>query len=677
MNDARPRLLPAPPWLLGAGLLLWGWQNGFLLYAIPMLLVLEGARHIRWRWPVTDREFDNTSDLSSVILAIAVLYLFNEHGARGIFIVLAVMPFVLFPLLLVQTYSTAGHMRLATLFLSLRRLDPARHPEAVQPVDVTVPYFLTCVVSASAGNHSAALFLPLVVLLLSWLLWAVRPRRYRATTWIALLALAIAAGYAGQRGVVWLQYRVEGIALEALDRFLWRFRDPDMTTTAIGSIGRIKLSDRIVLRVKTDRPLSRMLLLREATYDTYGYGIWSNRRAAFTAVDPDVSGTRWTLSDRASSRSAAISAYMTREAGVIPVPHDVTAIRQVAATEISRNGLGAVKMEIRKGWVRYVADYGDAPLAGDDPPTERDLDISPSYRRTFTALAEELGIADAEPRAALRRVRAFFANGFSYSLTPRHRYPRGRYLAEFLTETRSGHCEYFATSTVLLLRAAGVPARYAVGYGIDEYSPLERQYVARARHAHSWAMAWLDGAWHVVDTTPTVWAPEEAAQASALQGLFDLWSWLSFHLARTQAGEVEETDGDNTPLLWMLPPLVLLLAWRLYRKERVAQPGARGPVGTSAPRPGLDSELFAVIAALEARGFTRAPGEPLSGWLRRREAELPGASIEPALSLHLRHRFDPAGLDAAGRRALSQAAATLLDAARAAAGGGSAGRGAT
>lgn len=29
-------------------------------------------------------------------------------------------------------------------------------------------------------------------------------------------------------------------------------------------------------------------------------------------------------------------------------------------------------------------------------------------------------------------------------------------LAEFLTRSRSGHCEYFATAAALLLRAAGI-----------------------------------------------------------------------------------------------------------------------------------------------------------------------------------------------------------------------------
>ena len=645
MKAPRPALPPAPPMLLGCGLLLWGWQNSFLLYAVPMALVLEGARWIQWRWPVTDREFNNASDLSSVILLIAVIYIFNEYGAKGIFVILAIMPFVVFPLLLVQSFSVAGQVRLSALFISLRKLDPARNPEAMLRVDLTLPYFLTCVVAASAGNHTEEIFLALVVLLLCWLLWEVRPRRYHPGIWVLLVAMAAGLGYAGQRGLVYLQYRVEGYTLEILDRYLWRFRDPDLATTAIGSIGRIKFSDRIMLRVKTRAPLRGMLLLREATYDSYDYGMWSNQKSQFAAIDADITGTRWKLSDRKPDNALSISTYMGLDAGVIPVPHGVTAIRQVAATEISRNAMGSVKMEIRQGWVRYVADYYADLVANDGSPTDRDLEISSAYRDTFTDLAQQLQLNGADPATALKRVRAFFADGFTYSLTQRNRYPRGRYLAEFLYNTRSGHCEFFATSTVLLLRAAGVPARYAVGYGIDEYSALERQYVGRARHAHSWAMAYLNGAWRAVDTTPSVWAPQEAEQASAMQPLFDLWSWISYRLARTQAEEVEEAEEDNSFMLWLLPPLVLVLAWRLYFKERVARQREGGADREVSEQPGLDSEFFAVVAALEEDGRSRPPGDTLRAWLDRRREQFAGASFEPALALHTRYRFDPAGLD--------------------------------
>ena len=61
-------------------------------------------------------------------------------------------------------------------------------------------------------------------------------------------------------------------------------------------------------------------------------------------------------------------------------------------------------------------------------------------------------------------------------------------LSRFLLKTRAGHCEYFATATVLLLRELGIPARYAVGYAVHETS---RQRLRRAlRDAHAWCLVW-------------------------------------------------------------------------------------------------------------------------------------------------------------------------------------------
>ena len=75
-------------------------------------------------------------------------------------------------------------------------------------------------------------------------------------------------------------------------------------------------------------------------------------------------------------------------------------------------------------------------------------------------------------------------------------------LSHFLLQSRAGHCEYFATATVLLLRAAGIPARYCRGYAVQEFSKLENRFIVRDRHAHAWTLAYVDGIWTNFDTTP-------------------------------------------------------------------------------------------------------------------------------------------------------------------------------
>ncbi len=75
-------------------------------------------------------------------------------------------------------------------------------------------------------------------------------------------------------------------------------------------------------------------------------------------------------------------------------------------------------------------------------------------------------------------------------------------VADFLLNRRRGHCEYFASALVLMLRSAGIPARYVTGFkggDVDKFTGLTQ---IRQLHAHAWAEAYVDGEWKVLDPTP-------------------------------------------------------------------------------------------------------------------------------------------------------------------------------
>ncbi len=78
-------------------------------------------------------------------------------------------------------------------------------------------------------------------------------------------------------------------------------------------------------------------------------------------------------------------------------------------------------------------------------------------------------------------------------------------IANFLEKKHPAHCEYFASATAMVLRAAGVPTRYVTGYVVDE--PNERDpelWLARNRDAHAWVEAYDDVGeyWFAVESTP-------------------------------------------------------------------------------------------------------------------------------------------------------------------------------
>lgn len=112
-------------------------------------------------------------------------------------------------------------------------------------------------------------------------------------------------------------------------------------------------------------------------------------------------------------------------------------------------------------------------------------------------------------RDALDRLNGWLQARFVYSLSV-DPIPGTDPVMHFLEVTRAGHCELFASATVLLLRAQGIPARYVTGLLTTEWNPRIGYWVGRQRNAHAWAEVWVPGeGWVTFDTTPESGQPDK------------------------------------------------------------------------------------------------------------------------------------------------------------------------
>jgi protein-glutamine gamma-glutamyltransferase len=656
-----------PPGLVGAALLFWGWQAGLLLFAVPMALALEGARFVGWRWELSAADARRIADLCRLILIAMGIYLWATRGTgHGVLALIAWFPLAVLPLVICQAYGAADRIDLRTFFLILRREvgDPG------EAVNLAYPYVALLVGAASAANVRSPVFYLGVVLLAAWALWPVRPRAFPWPVWAGVLAVAAGGGYAGHLGLYALQAQIEAVMLELIADPARRESDPFRSRTALGSIGRLKLSDRILIRVDPGEPLrpeARPLLLHEAAYNVYAASLWGATDAVFTAVPPEPDRRTWDLEPAPpagqASRDIGIGLYTRRGRGMVPLPSGAFRLEGLLALHMSRNRLGAVKVEEGLGLATYRARVASGGSLG-GAPDDVDLKLPRQEAGVVGRIASDLGLEARPPREALDHIVRYFGSGFRYATYLEGTRRGATALEDFLERTRAGHCEYFATATVLLLRAAGIPARYATGWSVQEWSPREGRYLVRARHAHAWALAWVDGAWRDVDTTPPAWVSAEAAEASVWQSLYDLGSWAMFVFSRWRY-----SDQDPTSLRyagWLLAPLLAFLGWRLYRSRRVSRADRATAVAAAAAvaRPGADSEFYQVERALTRRGVGRRPGEPVERWvLRVRGAPVPdlGAEVLPALTaLHYRYRFDPKGLGPEERAELRAGVAAWL-----------------
>lgn len=143
-----------------------------------------------------------------------------------------------------------------------------------------------------------------------------------------------------------------------------------------------------------------------------------------------------------------------------------------------------------------------------------DADLSPGQRQAALALPEtfnprsiaqgrkwrsDLDNDDAIVNAALE----LFHNAFFYTLSPP---PLGRdSVDEFLFDSKRGFCEHYASAFVVLMRAAGIPARVVTGYQGGYFNRVGNYLVVRQSDAHAWAEIWRAGrGWTRVDPTAAV-----------------------------------------------------------------------------------------------------------------------------------------------------------------------------
>lgn len=278
------------------------------------------------------------------------------------------------------------------------------------------------------------------------------------------------------------------------------------------------------------------------------------------------------------------------------------------------------------------------------------------------ALARSLRDGSADDADFTRRVLQHFSEaGLRYTLSP----PLlgADSVDELLFETRLGFCGHFASAYVMLMRAAGIPARVVTGYLGGTWNPVGEFHAVRQSDAHAWAEVWLEGqGWVRVDPTSVV-APQrlqrslgEVLGASAsfsdrlllrapwLRSLRDSWdaagNWwqsrvVNFNLAAQLSllGRIGLPDIDYRALALAL--LGCSLVWGIWVSR-----GLQRPEGAVVTHPAARSwESYCRL--LRHRGVPVAPHDAPGSVARRATLLHPAAATEIAgfSDLYLKLRF--------------------------------------
>jgi len=281
----------------------------------------------------------------------------------------------------------------------------------------------------------------------------------------------------------------------------------------LGHFGRIKDDPTVVLRVEFDDPKDRSRLApywRGISFDHYDGRAWSKSEGR-DRIPLSSRGGRHVIHPGGDREGVKQSIYLepmeSRVLFGLSQIGQVTLPKQTVEASLHERQLylgngGDLQYEQRDEIAfRYeVMSHGEAVGRGLDVDfTDYRQRVKAARKRTRQEITQVPGSLSPEIRAlanhivgdarsasdAIRRIEEHLRKEYSYTLDL-ERDPSRAPLDDFLFVQKKGHCEYFSTAMVILLRSQGIAARSVNGFYGGEWNQYGNYLAIRQGDAHSW-----------------------------------------------------------------------------------------------------------------------------------------------------------------------------------------------
>jgi hypothetical protein len=170
-----------------------------------------------------------------------------------------------------------------------------------------------------------------------------------------------------------------------------------------------------------------------------------------------------------------------------------------------------------------INDLRKADPAYPDEITRTYLQLPPLDPRV-TKLAQDITAHSDNEYDKAANIQRYLITHYAYTLDLTGP-PAADPLANFLFVRRAGHCEYFASAMAVMLRAVGIPSRYATGFMPGEYNDVGGDYIVRGSDAHAWVEVYFPGyGWMTFDPTP----PGNEKRGGLFERFSMYWDWFQY-----------------------------------------------------------------------------------------------------------------------------------------------------
>jgi transglutaminase-like putative cysteine protease/Na+-transporting methylmalonyl-CoA/oxaloacetate decarboxylase gamma subunit len=300
-------------------------------------------------------------------------------------------------------------------------------------------------------------------------------------------------------------------------------------TVRLGEVAQVKQNPQVVMRVRVRQmggEPHRAYRWRGVTLNYYDGQSWSETIREPVRVKRISEGFR--VTERTWARSYTEQRFFLEPIDIniiFAAPHPVTV---TGLRELYRDGGDGLWTEDHSYFKLDYAVYSDTSvptdleLAGDNSRdfsrdiTQQYLQLPQEHDQRITELAAEITKGASTQIEIARRIEKHLQESYGYTLDLK-RVESGDPVADFLFHVKAGHCEYFASAMVLLLRSRRIPARLVNGFQTGEYNPAVDIYTVRQSDAHSWVEVYFPiHGWVAFDPTPAAGLSSYSDGVSAL-----------------------------------------------------------------------------------------------------------------------------------------------------------------
>ena len=620
-----------PPLFIGFSTIFWGFCAGWEVFSIVAAVIFEAHNLIKTRFDLQKKDFVRISDLSSLVMFILLFYSYVENEPRMIFLgFITTLPIIFMPLLFAQLFSTSDKVVIGTKF--------GKRIHAHAPVDIRTLYILSILFATAAANIKSVWFIALFMLIIFVVLSGTvkDPKSFKrylkfcfATVFITVFIGSMVVGghfLISRKMMQWYNDWYESLSA-----------DPFKTSTSMGSIGRMKLSGEIVFRVYPEKKVLLPLYMKEADYNVVVGNTWYARPRKTDSVFPDKDMEWQFFGVGEGSEKMKLSLWMGKKKGegVLPLPEGAKRATELDVAGIEINLMGSVYVEEGPELLDFTITY-DSENRFEPMPGKSDLFVPKHEKAVIDEVMQRNGLTGATQEETLANIERFFA-GFTYTLDLKNKAEES-VLSDFLNNTKAGHCEYFATATVLMLRNAGIAARYRTGYMLDEYDTFENALLARKRDAHAWVIAYIGDGWKTIDLTPPQWKSADSDGKSFFEPVSDFMSWVKMKYENYRR---KKSTEFNRILIAAASILTIFLMIRVYLRKRRVKKSESDEEKPLFKATGLDSPLYKMLDYYAENGLTREDSETLRLWMEKNREKLgENVDLSALVRLHEELRFD-------------------------------------